>query len=234
MRQRAAALLLALTLAAPAAASPSSDELVRQARAHEASDENDLALRRYNEALTLDAASGAAWLGLAHLREKVGERQEAERVYSAALERLPSLQAALKGRAEVRWALGRHDEARADLQAYVDLSGDIDGIRRLAQWFEADGLLCAELAAWRRLLAVVPDEARPMVRALVLVVDGTDPASSPVEPDATRSELARIARQAPAGWLATENATSPKPPAAQTTPRASSQHKPATRASASP
>jgi hypothetical protein len=38
-------------------------------------------------------------------------------------------------------------------------------------------------------------EAERMVRALVVLVDSADPASSPVEPDATRAALARIARR---------------------------------------
>jgi hypothetical protein len=34
-----------------------------------------------------------------------------------------------------------------------------------------------------------------MVRALVIVVDGVDPASSPIDPDATRRAMAHVARR---------------------------------------
>jgi hypothetical protein len=34
-----------------------------------------------------------------------------------------------------------------------------------------------------------------MVRALVILVDGADPATSPLQPDATRRALAAIARR---------------------------------------
>jgi hypothetical protein len=34
-----------------------------------------------------------------------------------------------------------------------------------------------------------------MVRALIILVDGADPASSPVDPDPTRRALAQIARR---------------------------------------
>jgi tetratricopeptide (TPR) repeat protein len=217
-----------------AGASPSSDELVRQAQAHEAVHEDDRALRRYTEALTLDPTSAAAWLGLAELRVRTGDRLEAERVYTAALSRIPSFAAALEGRAEVRWLLGRHAEARADLETYAEIVGDEKALRLLADWFASDGLFCAELATWRRLAPLAPTDARRMVRALLVVVDGTDPASSPVEPDETRWALAQIARQAPRKSPPVEKAATPKVPATQTTPRASSHETLDTRASESP
>jgi tetratricopeptide (TPR) repeat protein len=200
----------------PALAASSADELVRQARAHEATHEDDLAARRYTEALALDALSREAWMGLGDLRTRTHELSEAERVYTAALERLPSLVQALQARARVRWALGRHAEAESDLQAYADAASTESAWRELAQWFESEGRAPAELAVWRHLLALALQsaesaagdttgaessasetklgEARRMVRALSILVDGADPACSPVNPDATRQALARIAR----------------------------------------
>jgi tetratricopeptide (TPR) repeat protein len=186
-----------------AAASSSSDELVRQAHEHEAAHEDDVAVRRYTEALTLDPASEPAWLGLGALRLKIGEAAEAERVYQAALDRVPSMHAALQGRAHARWSLGRHAEAETDLETYGVLEGDAAALRELADWFATDGRTPAQLAIWRRLRTMAlaagdgagEHEARTMVRALIILVDGSDPATSPVLPDATRRALRSIARR---------------------------------------
>jgi tetratricopeptide (TPR) repeat protein len=199
-----AAAVLALSLLAPqAGATPSSDELIRQARAHEAAHRDDLAVRRYMEALELDATAEDAWLGLGALRLRRGEPAEAERVYEAALQRVPLLLRAVAGRAHARWAEGRHAEAEADLEAYAAAEGDATALRELAAWYGSDGRTPAQLATWRRLLALAVEggdgaaerEARRMVRALVIVTDGGDPASSPTQPDATRRSLAQIARR---------------------------------------
>jgi tetratricopeptide (TPR) repeat protein len=205
-RRLAAVLILALASlrARPTYASSSADELVRQARAHEDAHEDDLALRRYTEALSEDRTSADAWLGLGALRMKVGEPAEAERVYDTALAQVPTLRLALEGRARARWALGRHGEAEEDLEAYAILESEPAASRALAElagWFGTDGRAPAQLAIWRHLLAVARSaedatlerEARRMVRALVILVGGADPAGSPVDPDATRRALARIA-----------------------------------------
>jgi tetratricopeptide (TPR) repeat protein len=182
-----------------ARASSSADELVRQGHAHEDAREDDVALRRYTDALMVEPTSEGAWLGLGALRMKLGEVEEAERVYDAALERVPTLRLALQGRARARWALGRHAEAEDDLEAFA--ASDPAPLRQLADWFGADGRAPAQLAIWRRLLAAARDqadvalerEARRMVRALVILVDGADPASSPVDPSPTRRALATVA-----------------------------------------
>jgi tetratricopeptide (TPR) repeat protein len=199
----AAALSLAMGTSGTrsARASSSADELVRQARAHEAAHEEDVALRRYTEALSLDRTSADAWMGLGELRLRLGEPREAETVYDTAMAEVPTLRAALRGRARARWALGRHAEAEDDLDAYAATERDPSALRELADWFGADGRAPAQLATWRRLLAAARDaedttlerEARRMVRALVVLVDGADPAASPVNPDATRRALAKIA-----------------------------------------
>jgi Flp pilus assembly protein TadD len=192
-------LVLAL-VAAPAAASSSSDELVRQARAHEAARHDDLAVRRYMEALELDPTTEDAWMGLGALRMRLGEPLEAERVYEAALGRVPLLRRAIAGRAHARWAQGRHAEAEADLDAYATAEGDAVALRELAGWYGADGRTPAQLAVWRRILTSVADvegerEARRMVRALVILAGGADPVSSPQDGDPTRRALAQIGRR---------------------------------------
>jgi Flp pilus assembly protein TadD len=195
--------LVSSAAARGALASSSADELVRQARAHEAEHDEDVAVRRYMEALDIEPTNARAWMGLGALRMRVGDADEAERVYSSALERVPSLDAALEGRARARWALGRHAEAEADLGAYAALENSPAALRELATWYGADGRTPAELAIWRGLLgmaieqgdAAVEREARRIVRALVILVDGADPASSPVTPDGTRRAMAAIARR---------------------------------------
>lgn len=203
-RLPALALVIASYPARAASASPSSEELVRQARAHEAAHEDDVALRRYTDALSEDRMSVDAWLGLGALRMKLGDPTEAERVYDTALAQVPTLRLALQGRARARWAAGRHADAEEDMDAYAEGEGGSSAagaLRELAEWFGTDGRAPAQLAIWRRLLAnaradedaPLEQEARKMVRALVILVDGSDPAASPVEPDATRRALAKIA-----------------------------------------
>jgi tetratricopeptide (TPR) repeat protein len=195
--------LAALLLASPAHATPSSDELVRQARAHEAAREDDVAVRRYMEALELDATAEDAWLGLGALRLRLGEPAEAERVYDAALQRVPLLRRAVAGRARALWAQSKHAQAETDLDAYATATGDTAALRELATWYGSDGRTPAQLAVWRRLLeaashagdAAAEHEARRMVRALVILTDGADPASSPSQLDPTRRGLAQIARR---------------------------------------
>ena len=178
---------------------------MRQARAHEAAHEDDVALRRYTDALTVDRSHAGAWLGLGALRMRLGEPAEAERVYDTALAQVPALRAALQGRARARFSLGRHADAEADLEAYASAGDDVVTLRELAGWFGIDGRTPAQLATWRRLLAIAESgqdpalepEARRMVRALVILVDGSDPAASPADPDDTRRALARIAARVP-------------------------------------
>ncbi len=197
-------MLVALSLLSPAAwATSSSDELVRQARAHEAAHEDDVAVRRYMEALELDVTTEDAWLGLGALRLRLGEPGEALRVYDACLVRLPALHRAVQGRAHALWALGRHVEAEATLDAYATLEGGAVALRELGTWYGSEGRTPAQLSVWRRMLRMAIDagddalehEARRMVRALVILVDGADPAASPAVQDATRRGMAAVARR---------------------------------------
>jgi tetratricopeptide (TPR) repeat protein len=192
--------LAALLSASPARATDSGDELVRQARAHEALHEDDVAMRRYTEALTIDPVNEAAWLGLGALRLRMGEPAEAERVFDASMRRIPGFARAVEGRAHARWALGRHPEAEGDLEAYVAAVTDADALRELAGWYQADGRTPAQLGTWRKILAMsegddATHEARRMVRALVILVGGADPASAPAAVDATRKAMAAIAKR---------------------------------------
>jgi tetratricopeptide (TPR) repeat protein len=193
-------LLTAALVARVSLASSSAGELVRQARAHEDAHEDDVAVRRYMEALTIEPTNAEAWMGLGALRTRLGDGAEADQVYSSALQRIPTLHVALQARARVRWAMGRHRDAEADLETYATLEGSTPAMRELAGWYGIDGRAPAQLAIWRGLLAAAVErydvdaqrEAGLMVRALVVIVDGADPVSSPIGPDATRRALAAI------------------------------------------
>src|SRR5688500_15335955 len=118
MGRIALALLVALGcfFGAPGTAHASSAlELVRIARSHEQAREEDIAIRRYMEALSLDPTCDEAYLGLGALRARRGDLREAERVYSVALEHVPQLRAVRRARAHVRRALGLRMEAVEDL-----------------------------------------------------------------------------------------------------------------------
>jgi tetratricopeptide (TPR) repeat protein len=202
----AIACALVLFLAGPARATPASVlELVREAREHEAQREDDIAARRYTDALGLDPTCEEAYLGLATLRARQGDAREAERVYSVALEHVPQLKAALAGRARARRALGARDLAELDLETYLSTEEDTRALRELAGWYGEDGRHAAQLGAWRRLLASAARsgdpglgrEARTMVRALQILLGPADPVASP--PDAqvpARRAIASIARRA--------------------------------------
>ena len=196
-----AATALMLATATPASAS-SALELVRIARAHETAHEEDLALRRYNEALSLDPTCDEAYLGLARLRARRGDLREAERVYNVALEHLPGLRAARLGRAYVRRALGARAEAIDDLLTGAE--DDPAALRVLAGWYGEEGQTPAQLAVWRRIVgraeatqdAALLHEARTTVRALVILVGPADPAAAPATDDKTfRRFAAALARK---------------------------------------
>lgn len=203
LRAALSAVVLAGMLGATAPASASTAiELVKSARAHEAAHEDDLALRRYTDAISLDPTCEEAYLGLGQLRSRRGDLREAERVYNVAIEHLPALRAARVGRAYVRRALGARKEAIEDL-----LSGaeeDPAALRVLAGWYGEEGQTPAQLALWRRIVAraestqdaVLLHEARTTVRALLILVGPADPAAYPATDDKTfRKFLATLARK---------------------------------------
>jgi len=201
-RPFSSALLLVAAIAAPARAS-SADELVREARVHEAAHKDELALRRYSEALALDPTLAEAYLGLGDLRARRGDAREAERVYSVALEHVPTLKVALAGRARARWALGLHDDAQNDMFTYAEATGDTGALKELAGWYGEDGKAPAQLATWRRILVTAERsgndkllrEAKVTVRALQIMVGPADPVSAPVDNGEVRRGVARVARR---------------------------------------
>jgi tetratricopeptide (TPR) repeat protein len=193
-----------LLRASPAWAS-SCDELVRLAHAHEASGEPDVALRQYTDALSIDATCRAAWLGLGALRARMGDAAEAERVFDAALQHVPTLGEATLGRARTRWALGRREEAEGDMQRYVEVAASADvpaalqALQELAGWYRTIGRAPAELACWRRIAdlaapldAPVAARARAAAFALEIVVGDADPVHRPPRRDLLRNVVATL------------------------------------------
>ncbi len=197
--------LAAIALPRAARAATSCEELVRSGRAHEAAGEPEVALRRYTEAVTLDATCGPAYLGLGSLRLRMGDAREAEHVSDVALEHVPALRGAFELRARARWAQGRQDDAESDMLAYAERASDprqtVAALVELAAWYDKTRRVPAELACWRRILATVPPDdaamvarARTMVRALEIFLGPADPVTSPSRRDLVRSVVAAAAR----------------------------------------
>lgn len=193
--------MLAVLAFASAAHASSAQELVRIARAHENARQDDVAVRRYMEALNLDPTCEEAYLGLGALRARGGDLREAERVYSVALEHVPRLRAARLARAHVRRALGQRNEAVEDLLGGSD--DEISSLRVLASWYGEDGQTPAQLAVWRRIAAraeakedaVLHNEARTMIRALLILVGPADPAAAPADDRGVRRLVATLAKK---------------------------------------
>ncbi len=191
--------VVSLSLATPAAASSATD-LLHAARRHENAREDELAARRYTEALALDPALEEGWLGLGALRTRRGDLREAERVYSAALSRIPGFLEARRRHAVALRALDRIVEAEAEIEMVARV--DPRELTKIAAWHTADGLFPAALAVWRRVLVAAEErhdtatvrQARAMVRALVVVTRPVDPAAYPNSANKTRTMLGRIAQ----------------------------------------
>lgn len=184
-----------------AARASSSDELVASARRAEAAHEDDVAVRRYTEALALDGTHEEAWLALGALRTRLGDLTEAEHVYSACIARLPGSTKAHLARADVLHALGRLPEAVAEVEIVARAEPSVR--RKVAGYYMSDGLYPAALAAWRSLLVSgtadgdegLVKEARAMIRALVLFAKPLDPAAYPASTSRSRVWLGVIARR---------------------------------------
>lgn len=168
------------------------------AHAHEAQNDDDVAIRRYTEALALDPSCEPAYVGLGALRERRGDVREAERVYTMALSHVPASTDSKVGRARARWSLGYLDLAARDLE---DASReDPHALEKLGLWYMTAGQMPAALAVWRTILARakatsderLAREARIHIRALTTVVV-TDPVSHPTDGHGIRKTIASVA-----------------------------------------
>jgi tetratricopeptide (TPR) repeat protein len=122
-----------ITSASPAAhaeswATTQAAELTRQGRAHSAQGEPLVGVKRFLDAIALDATYGPAYLGLGAAREQSGDVVEADRAYSMGIEHVNAFAAGHVARAHLRKRLGRDKEALADLVAAAEISPDDDAI----------------------------------------------------------------------------------------------------------
>jgi tetratricopeptide (TPR) repeat protein len=163
------------------------------------------ALTSYDEAVRTDSTLGVAALRLGALRERLGDREEAELLYSHALASPDSSADAFYARALLRRASQRRAEAMTDLAASVSLSPRPDRLRLLGGWYVEARRWSAALAAWRALLSdatqrgdeVVEREAALTVAALSWLAADTDAVlSGKASTDWVRRSLARAARPA--------------------------------------
>lgn len=185
---------------AKSASASSALDLVESAHRHEKANEDDIALRRYTDALSIDPSCEEAYLGLGALRARRGDLREAERVYSVALEHRPDSKASRVARANVRRGLGAMNDAIADLFANGET---VEAMRTLAKWRGEDGQVPAQLAVWRRIAQLAETtndaglgrEAHTMVKALVLLVGPADPAAAPSDERNQRKLIAKLAKR---------------------------------------
>jgi tetratricopeptide (TPR) repeat protein len=181
-----ALLALLFVVASRSASASTCQELVREARSHEAAREDDVAVRRYTEAIALDGTCEGAYAGLATLRTRQGDGREAERVASMALAHLPAFRWARVLLARAIWIQGRREEAEHVLDAFIETAPSDEArlaIRELSDWYASEGKAPAQLRVWRRYHSIAEQqgdvaaqkEARTMVLALMSIVAEADP-----------------------------------------------------------
>jgi tetratricopeptide (TPR) repeat protein len=180
------------------------DELTRQGREHARRGDEQVAIRRFVEAIQLDPAYGPAYLELAAARERTGDFTEAERTYGVAIERVTGFAAAFRARAALHGRLGRGEEQLADLEMAARLSETPDVLRDLAQKYVEARAWPAALAVYRRsgALAEKRGDERAMrdaslhVRALSILAAELDPVSfGASSPNWVRRAEASVARR---------------------------------------
>jgi tetratricopeptide (TPR) repeat protein len=173
----ATALLLALWLGPrPAAAAESfvrnlAQRALERGIAQEARGDIAQALTSYDEAVRTDTTLGAAALRLGALRERMGDHEEAELLYSHAVSSPDSSADAYYARALLRSITQRRAEAMADLAESIARSPHPERLRVLGGWYVEGRLWSAALSVWRGLLAdatLQGDEARVREAALTV------------------------------------------------------------------
>jgi tetratricopeptide (TPR) repeat protein len=163
------------------------------------------ALTSYDEAVRTDSTLGAAAMRLGGLRERMGDREEAELLYTHALAAAETRADAYHARAMLRSASQRRNEAIADLAESVALSPNRERLHVLGGWYVEARSWSAALAIWRALAAdaqaagdqIALREARITVAALSWLASDTDPVQAGAgSDDWVRRSLARAARPA--------------------------------------
>ena len=162
------------------------------------------ALREYTETIAIDSTLGDAYLRLGALRERMGDAREAELIYSAAIRLGDSRAQALIQRSHLHRALGRSEDAIADLQTAVELEPNREAMQELAQHYVEAHAWAAALATFRRIVssaqesgdAVAAESARLEIRALRVLAAEIDPSTGPVKKhDWVGRSLTQIARR---------------------------------------
>lgn len=163
------------------------------------------ALTSYDEAVRTDSTLGAAALRLGALRERLGDREEAELLYGHALGAPETSADAYYARALLRSQSQRRREAMADLAESVALSPVPERLRLLGGWYVEARLWPAALSIYRALVSLAEEagddaalrDARLTVAALSWLASDTDPVlSGRTSPSWERRALARAARSA--------------------------------------
>ncbi len=182
--------------------------LTEQATANRDAGRHDQALARYREAIEMDGSYGPAYLGLASLREAMGEVDEAKIVLALALEAIPGFGEALLAQADLLNRAKRYDESTASLLEALKLERDnVAVLERLLRVAPKGGNLPVALGAARRLAALARargDEAAAKdadltARALTRLVGDADPvARGRKHGEQARRALAVVADPRPA------------------------------------
>jgi tetratricopeptide (TPR) repeat protein len=163
------------------------------------------ALTSYDEAVRTDSTLGAAAMRLGGLRERMGDRDEAELLYTHALSAPETSADAYYARALLRNFGQRRREALADLAESVALSPEPARLRVLGGWYVEARLWPAALSIWRALAAEAEQtgseaerrEARLTVTALSWLVSDADPVlAGESSNDWVRRSLSRAAQPA--------------------------------------
>jgi tetratricopeptide (TPR) repeat protein len=203
-------LLAGALVAGPAGAAESfvrnlAARALERGMAQEARGDLAQALTSYDEAVRTDSTLGTAALRLGALRERLGDREEAELLYSHAASSPDSSADAYYARALLRSHARRRAEAIADLAESVARAPVPERLRVLGGWYVEERRWSAALSVWRALQAdatVRQDEARIQeaeltVTALSWLAGETDAvlAGSSSE-DWARRSLSRAARPA--------------------------------------
>jgi len=165
------------------------------------------ALTSYDEAVRADVTLGAALMRLGNMRDRLGDKREAELLYTRATTAVGTEADAYYARALLRNNAQRRPEATRDLAQAVELGGGRERLRLLGSWYVESRNWPAALAVWRAILADAQArddeaharEARVTVSALSWLANDTDPVlAGASSTDWVRKSLARTALRAAA------------------------------------